>query len=204
MSKTDESIDKYMDDISHIRSLLEQNQERPVIRPWAFYVWGLIVIAAALVSWYLVRSLGIDDHTVFFTVGIPGMAIGGLAEIKALTAQLRTEALPVFSTRMNRYYTSFMGILIPMLFFIYFLIDTGAPMAGLLLMASTLPVFIYGLMSFSCLFFNGYIILVIGFVTLFIDVPDETVLNVTAGLIVGLSYIIAGIQCRQKGKRSHV
>lgn len=203
MSKTDESLDKYMEDISHIRSLLEQNQERPVIRPWAFYAWGLIVIAAALVSWYLVRSLGIDGRTVFLTVGIPGMAIGGLAEIKALTAQMRTESMPVFSTRMNRYYASFLGILIPMLFFIYFLIDTGAPMAGLLLMASTLPVFMYGLMSFSCLFFNGYTILVIGFVMLFIDVPDRTVLNVTAGIIIGISYIAAGIQSRREGKRFH-
>ena len=50
MSKTDESVDKYMEDISHIRSLLEQNQERPVIRPWAFYVWGMIVIAAGIQS----------------------------------------------------------------------------------------------------------------------------------------------------------
>jgi len=204
MSTKDESVDKYMEDISHIRSLLEQNQERPVLRPWAFYVWGLIVIAAVLVSWYLVRSLGIDGRTVFFTIGIPGMALGSLAEIKALTDQMRKEGLPVFSARMNRYYASFMGILIPMLFFIYFLIDTGAPMAGLLLMASTLPVFIYGLMSFSCLFFNGYTILVIGFVALFITVPNETVLNAAAGLIIGLSYIIAGIQCRQKGNRSHV
>jgi hypothetical protein len=50
MSKTDESLEKYMEDISHIRSLLEQNQERPVIRPWAFYAGGLIVIAAGIQS----------------------------------------------------------------------------------------------------------------------------------------------------------
>jgi len=124
-----------------------------------------------------------------------------MAEIRGLISQMRDDALPFFSIRMNRYYWSFLGIIISLLFFIYFLIDTDAPLAGLLIMGSTIPVFMYGLMSFSSLFFNGYIMLTLGFIALFIHPSDPLYLSLPAGILIGISYIIAGIQTHREVKR---
>jgi len=201
MDTKEERMERYIEDITHIRALLEQNEERPVIRPWAFYVWGLIVLVGTGVSIYLGRKMGIDGHGIFFTVGLPGLLIGALAEIKALTSQMRKQALPIFSYRLNRCYLAFMGILIPMLFCLYFLIDVEAPLAGLLVMISTIPVFMYGLISFSSLFFNGYVMLVIGFIMLFVNPPSPRLLEPIAGALIGISYIIGGLQTRGEVKR---
>ncbi len=190
--KTDKS--HYEEDIRTIKELMLRTENEPVYENWAFYSWGLILIAASLIHYFIERAYHYNIGELFLRVWVPTIAIMGLIETVSLVRNLEKNSLTIFSKKIVRLYLTIFGLSIIYIFIILLFIKLGGvqylPIVLMLVAASFY--FIFAIEGYRNAYLHGYILLAIA-VVLYLLKIDHRVMVVIVGTVIGTSTILIGI-----------
>jgi len=93
---------RYLEDIRTIRDLMTRYEEQPIIKHWAFYLWGALVVAGSIVNYLLFRSAGLRSVDAILRVWVPVIAIGSLGEVLGWLLHARDSGIALFTRRSRR------------------------------------------------------------------------------------------------------
>ena len=94
-------LDKRVEDLHEIRKLLAEGNEIPLIHPWAFLVWGLLVGAGAIVHYLLFLRANIEVKTALVWIWLPVLIVGGAVEATSWAIRISRESLPLLNRRVG-------------------------------------------------------------------------------------------------------
>ena len=101
----------YLEDIRDIKNLLSANQEKPIVSPWAFHSWGLLILLGTLANLAAFRYAGLGFYKSFWWIWAPVMALGGVLESIGFIQVYRRQALVFSSPRVMKTYLGLWGLL---------------------------------------------------------------------------------------------
>ncbi len=186
-------LKQYLDDIVRIRTLMEKNEEIPFIEMWVFILWGVLVIIGTYLSAYAVHTAELTPARLYLIIWLPILVIGAAAETAAFFRRSAKAPIPVMSQRYIRFIIAFAGVLISLMFLLYRLAEGQVPIAGMILLISSIPLFLYGMVSLSSFYIEGFLILSAGIVVFILEQVGVGTSPIWSGLAAGLMYIISGL-----------
>lgn len=192
------SLERYFDDMATIRRLMTRYEEQSLVRPWVFVVWGVLVVAGALGSAELAHR-GIAALRIFVLVWLPVLIVGGASETLGWYLQSRRSGVALFTPRKNRLLATYGGIIAITTILVLHMAPTGLSV-GVILAIGALPLFAYAQLTYARLFIEAFGLLIaaaLGELWL----PDVAGTMSAAGIVVGASYIVAGLHSRIEEQR---
>lgn len=190
-----EKKSKYLEDIALIKDLLLGVEEKSLIEFWTFYVWGIVVIAGTFLHWYFSKKAGLSTGQFFYFIWLPVIFVCGLTEVVSWVRKAGKESRPLFTRPIRKYLSAWFAILFSGVFLIILLVHQGQlhflPVA--ILSFSALVFIFYGMISYSFLLIEGYVMIFAAFALFFLKVIGSPVLlicGISGGLICFLTGII--------------
>ena len=181
-------------DIATIRALMTRYEEQPLVKPWVFYLWGILVAVGTVIT---VRFSSLSLARQLVLIWVPLMLVGGTAEMVGWVQQARSGGVPLFTRRMNRLLGTYGGLIAIILILVFHMAPTGVS-PGVVLALAAMPLLAYAQMTFRTLFVEAYVLLSLG-IALEVLLPAEgTVPGLAVGCFIGGVYIIAGYRSRRK------
>ena len=144
---TTERLEKYIQDVETIRHTLETEDDLLIVKPWALISWGIWTLVGTGLSWLLGHH-GFSAHRLYLVVWLPVIAVGGLFETIAWVRQTRQEAIPLVTKRFLRSLIGATAVIVSFMVFLWFLLDTGLPLAGPTLLAAGTLLLLYCQLAF--------------------------------------------------------
>ena len=101
MDTNEGELEKRAEDIKAIRELLTQGNDIPLIYPWAFFAWALLVGIGSIAHYelYLTASMGVKAALVW--IWLPILILGSVAESLSFAFRASKQALPLFNRRLG-------------------------------------------------------------------------------------------------------
>mgnify|MGYP006306495893 CR=1 FL=1 len=103
-------LDDYLSDLKTVKDLLARHDEKSMLEPWAFHVWGVIVAIATSVHLVLAGRFPDGESALVASVWIPVLLAGGLGELVAWLSRMNRENTPLFGRRFVRFVLSAVGV----------------------------------------------------------------------------------------------
>ncbi|MBN2039661.1 MAG: hypothetical protein JW864_06445 [Spirochaetes bacterium] len=196
--------EKYRQDINTIKNILIKVDEKPIYENWVFSTAGILFIIGSIIHYiyYKLQSGTLTDS--FFRIWIPVILLMLFLEPVALVRKMAKEALPVFSKTIIKFYIGLCGISAASVFLCVIIIKAG--LIGLLpvCILSLWAVFYFYIsqMAYTHFTLHGYLLIAIAIIFYNIQTSIEIQI-ILAGLILGLSMIVAGITEMTKEKKKN-
>lgn len=184
---------RYLEDLKVIREVLRENEERPLLEWWAFLLWGVLVVGGTLATPFLLES-GLTVMESFLYLWVPIMILGAAGEFTALLRKFNREETPLFTRRYIKLFATFTLTFVALTAIVIPLIAEGiAP--GTILVVASVPAIFYAYATFSSLFVEASILLVVGIFLEFLGVREPW-LYISVGITVGVVYLTMGFHSR--------
>ena len=75
MDSTEKDREKYLEDIKTIKDIMLKTENEPVYENWAFYAWGLIIIAVSIIHFFIEAAYGYGIKDLFLKVWLPAIIL---------------------------------------------------------------------------------------------------------------------------------
>jgi len=191
MERKDGELEKRFEDIRAIRKLLAEGTEFPLIHPWAFFTWAVLVIAGTLVHYKLFRNASVDVRTALVWVWLPVLILGTIAESVSFAVRVSKQALPLFNRRLGGAILSCIASMV-VLTVVVIRLALVALTPGIVILLCTLPIVFYAQMSYASLFIETFAGLAVGLLFEFAGAQGPE-LFMAAGFFAAALYAITGI-----------
>jgi len=185
-------LEKRVDDIHAIREMLTQSNEIPLIFPWAFFAWAVLVALGTILHYILRSRIGINVKAALVWIWLPIIIIGAVAEGISFVQKARKSAVPIFNRRIG-------GAMLGGLASAIILTIVGVRLAlllaltpGLAILFCSLAVVFYAQLSCSTLFIEAFSGIAIGLLFEFADQQGVTAFLVGGGFVTVL-YAVCGL-----------
>jgi len=186
-------LQRYLDDLETIRTLMIRSEEQPLVHHWVFSVWGILVIAGSIFTARTLpalTSVGLDPLIVIW---LPILVVGSVVESLGAILKSKETGIPVITRRRVRLYFAAIGLVVLAGVTITHLDRVGFSTAILIAMGAT-PLLIYAQATYSDLFVEAYLLLAIAIIALLLGEVVETIpVRVVAGILIGVVYIFGGV-----------
>lgn len=186
---------RYLEDIRDIKNLLSVNQEKPIVSPWAFHSWGILVLLGTLASLAgnQYAALGFDQN--LWYIWVPVMIAGGLLESIGFFQVYRRQALVLSSPRVLKTYLGLWGLFVSASVILVHLIRLQAIEPGIILVMLALFFIVFALASFQKVLLPAYGLLGLGIVFMVFGLSSPWSYG-AAGLICSLAFFAGGFICK--------
>lgn len=154
-------LDKRVQDIRAVRDLLAEGKDIPLIHPWAFFAWALIVGTATLASYLLFRNAGIGIGKALVWIWLPALVIGSIAEGLSFAIRAGGGNTPLFNRRLGGAILTCIASMIV----IAVLAVRLAPVAmtpGIAILLAALPLVFYAQVCHATLFIETFVGIALG------------------------------------------
>ena len=181
-------------DIATIKSLLMEVEEKPLIDIWAFFSWGGLFIAGAVIHLILYRVFNFEINSILLRVWTPIMLINMMLETIAMVKRMTRESIPFFSRSMIKFIMTGVGMFIGLAFITFILIKLGGItyLGTITLILFGVFILLYAQTVNFHLYFYSYFLMFSGIILYFINLTIH-IQSILTGLILGIVLIIAGI-----------
>lgn len=196
------NVDKYLQDVDLIKGLLREREDRVLLRPWAFFVWSLVVVAATLLSVYLWRDMGWTARRITWTVWTVALILGGSAETIAWVQFLRREEPAAFTAEHLKLLGSFCGVILAVCTVVFVLVGQGSDISGVLLPLFAICMFVLAIFTFKTLLLEAYGCLALGLLVVALGIPAPVAYQI-AGYGTALVFAVAGFHTHVILTRRH-
>lgn len=200
-SDKEREFDKRVEDIHSIRSILAEGRDTPLIYPWAFGVWALLVAAGTGLHLAMVLGPGISRGRALLVIWLPLLVVGALIESLSFVLRARREALPLFNHRLG---TALLGSLATITIVLAILARTAPTdlSPGLTILLGSIALIFYAQVSWSRLFIETWIAIGVGLLLEILD-AESTAAWAFAGFFCALLYGLSGLHARriERGRR---
>jgi hypothetical protein len=200
-SDKEAEFEKRVDDIRSIRAILAEGKDTPLIYPWAFIAWALLVGTATAVHLLLALGPGIERKAALLLIWLPVFVAGAGIESLSFVIRARRDHLPLFNHRLG---TAILGSLATITIVTTILVRL-APLdltPGITVLLGSIALVFYAQVSWSRLFIETWITIVIGLI-LEISGLTSVIAWGFAGFYLALIYFLSGIHAHliEKGGR---
>jgi len=190
---------RYLEDIRTIRDLMTRYEEQPIIKHWAFYLWGALVVAGSIVNYLLFRSAGLRSVDAILRVWVPVIAIGSLGEVLGWLLHARDSGIALFTRRSRRILAGYLGVFVVLVMVVVDGVPAGIH-AGTFMAIGSVPLLLYAQVSFGSLFYEGFALLAVALVLRMFS-GHAAELRLAVGVVCGITYIVAGVHSRYLATR---
>jgi len=202
--QNNKNLEKYADDIATIKSMLMEAENKSIIEPWAFLTWGVLILTGTLIHFLTFKFSGLTLKEILFEVWLPVFITGGFLETIAWIKRMSRESLPFFSGQAMKLWIALTGQSIAAGFIIFLFAKSDLinlmPLLIIVIFASFW--FYFGNQIFFGLTNYGYFLLMSA-VLLYNLGLDITLQSIICGIILGLTFITAGITIMRKEKNQN-
>lgn len=198
------STSEYLEDVTLIKQILREQEDRALLPPWAFFAWAAVTLLGILLSMVFGLSRSWSELDIVLMIWIPALVLGSIAETAGWVQFLRRES-PVLFTHMNtRLFLSFLGVVIASLVLVFSLLAREIIVAGTILVLLAVCLFLLAVFSYRHLFLEAYVALASGTALLAVE---RTLPISTAYLISGFGvtalFLAAGIHSSLLARKRH-
>jgi hypothetical protein len=184
-------LEQRVRDLHDIRNLLAKGNDVPIVYPWAFLVWAVLVGSGTIVHYVLFTRTGMATRSALAWIWLPVLVLGALAEGVSFAIRAGRESLPLFNKRLGNAILSAFALLVALAFVAVRLALTALT-PGLAIMLCAMPLVFYAQISYSSLFFETFGGIAVGLVFEFAG-ENGPVPFLVAGIFITLLYAGAGI-----------
>ena len=193
-------IEKYLSDVSTIKKILREGEDRVLLRPWAFYAWAAIIVVATYTSTVVTRDYGWAATEVAFRIWPATILIGGVFELIGWVQYLRREEPVVITSGMVKLLLSFAGVVVAVSVVAFTLVARGVDISAVVVLLIAICFFVLAVFTFKNLFFEAYAVL-LGGIGLVVFAPPPAVAYQIAGYGVAAVFLVSGLHTRAIMKR---
>lgn len=186
---------RYLEDIRDIKKLLTANEEKPIVSPWAFYSWGLLILIGTGAHAAARSLLGLDYYSGLLLVWAPAVLIGAVLEGLAYFQVYRRRALVISNPRVMKTYLGLWGLFVSGSVITIRLLALGAMEPGLILVMLALFFMVYALASYHRILGPAYGLLGLGIIFMALRLGGASS-YVAAGLASSLAFLAGGLLSR--------
>ncbi|RKX83997.1 MAG: hypothetical protein DRP57_06795 [Spirochaetes bacterium] len=87
---------KYIEDIKIIKDIMLKTENEPVYENWAFYAWGVIIITASIIHFFIEAAYNYSPNDLFIKVWLPGILLMLLVETVSIVRNWKKFAYNLF------------------------------------------------------------------------------------------------------------
>jgi len=185
-------VEDYLKDLTAIKKVMDQAENYGIIETWVYWVYGVMVIGASVLSYYLVETRELSRVNLFLAVWLPGIFLACIVEIAGWVKRMDRTSTPLLSSRFTKLVAGFFGPMVILGIMMFYLLQTDIPHAGLFVMSGAVPLFMYSQVTYSSLLIEAWGLTGVGFLFLFNQVSSLKG-TVIGGIAVGVVYILVGI-----------
>lgn len=191
MDTNEGELEKRAEDIKAIRELLTQGNDIPLIYPWAFFAWALLVGIGSIAHYelYLTASMGVKAALVW--IWLPILILGSVAESLSFAFRASKQALPLFNRRLGG---AILSCIASMVVFTVIVIRLAmvAITPGIAVLLAAMPIVFYAQVCYASLFIETFVGIAIGLLFEFAGAGGP-VFYLAGGMVATVLYAIAGI-----------
>jgi len=198
----DEELAKRVDDIRSVRAILAEGRDTPLIYPWAFAIWAILVALATTIHLFFVLHEGIAVKTALLAIWLPALAVGAAAESISFVVRAKRDTIPLFNHRLGN---AILGSLASFVIAVVILIGVSpsALSPGIAILLGSLALVFYAQISWSRLFIETWIVIGVG-ITFELTGAAGTTAWAASGYFCAVVYAISGIHAHfiERGGRA--
>lgn len=190
--------DERLSDLRTIRNLMTRYEEQPLVRPWVFAIWG-VLIAVGGTAMGLLADVALPRRLLL--VWGPAFLVAGSAELTGWLRQSRQGGQPLFTRRMNRLLASYGGLIVIVAMLVLHMASTGIPY-GIAVALAAFPLLAYAQMTFHRLFAEAFALIAAAIVLQVLAPTPTLAWTVVVSVLVGAAFVIAGLHSRRLSERN--
>ena len=194
MVGTEKDREQYIEDIKTIKDIMLKTENEPVYENWAFYSWGVILIAVTLIHFFIETAYNYSPGDLFIKVWLPAIILMGLIEVVSIVRNLEKNSLTIFSKRIVRLYLNLFIQSIAYIFISLLIINLGGagylPVVILLMAACFYCTLAQG--GYKQAYLHAVIFIAIALVLHILKTNHKLMVPLVGGTI-GISSVIIGI-----------
>lgn len=198
--KSDESdISKYFKDIQTIKELLIHQERRPVIAPWVFMSWSIIILVTTILQFILVKTIDPGYRTIILEVWIPASIVGCIFETVAWLLNSKKEALAL-NSRLNIVYAHTLVILsgaLILLILSLLRLEAWEYLPVIILVTGSILMILLSLLAR----FNAYVIgelYILAALIIYLRHLSGPFVDLAVGLLIAVSFFVCGLIYRAR------
>lgn len=197
MEKKEADLNKYLQDIGTIKSLLLKTEENPMIEYWAFITWGLFIILGCILEFITVKYFDFTIIDAMYKIWLPVIIVAGILESIAWVIRTTKESLPLISKPILKFFGSYILIAIVYIVIFNLIMKTGLTDYFHVIMSLMVGTFflLFGISAYTPMLFYACILILYGTVLYFTEIQNE-IISLITGFIIAGSFIAAGITAK--------
>ncbi|HUW42377.1 MAG TPA: hypothetical protein VMV90_15325 [Rectinemataceae bacterium] len=196
-------LDKRVEDLRAIRAMLAEGSDVPLIYPWAFFAWAVLVAAGAAAHYALYLRLALGARDALLWLWLPLVIVGAIVEGISFALKASKGSVPLFNRRLGGAMLSGFAMLVILTVVVVRLSLSGSLSPGLGLLIASLPIIIYAQISYVSLYFETFVGIAVGLLLEFAGARGPLLLFAAAEfaalLYAACGFHIAAIERRRRG-----
>ncbi len=197
-------LETYARNLSEIKSLLIDVEERVLVETWAFFTWGGLIYAGTAVHYLLYRYYGMAMAELLLKLWLPMLFLAIFLESIAWFRKMVSDVLPLFNRIAVKLWLSVCGGTISFIFILYLMIQMNAmtyvPITMQLFMA--VVILYYAQISNYHMYITAFFLILSSVVIYLLGLIPEIQI-IIVGITIGSAMIYGGVSTmiREKKKR---
>ena len=188
-------LTRYLEDIKDIKNLLSVNQEKPIISPWAFLSWGILILLGTLANLVGYHYVGFGFDQSLWWIWVPVMILGGALESIGFLQMYRRQAPVLSSPRIMKTYLGLWGLFVSASVILVHMIRMQAIEPGIILVMLALFFTVSALASFQKVLVPAYGLLGLGIIFVVFGFSGAWSYS-AAGFLCSLAFFAGGFICK--------
>ena len=180
-----------LDEIRELKFLLTKAEERTLLEPWAFWVWGVLVWLGTGLNPFLDQLWHWSLQEAFLRLWVPLFVVGGIVESFALFSRIRRDEIPWISPSFLKLLGGLCGFWVAGTILLLAVLHPGNPLPAIFLLFLSLCFFWLGSITFTKIYLVAALALVAGLV-LFVGQWNDFSAYLASGILSGALFLCAG------------
>jgi hypothetical protein len=154
-------LDKRVQDIRAVRVLLADAKDTPLVHPWAFFAWALLVGVATTANYLLFTRSGLSIKDALSWIWLPVLVTGSIAEGLSFALRARKGDAPLFNRRLGGAILTCIASMI-VIAVIALRLAPIAMTPGIAILLAALPLVFYAQVCYASLFIETFVGIALG------------------------------------------
>ncbi len=197
-----EVLEKFARNLSEMKSLLIDTEERILVETWAFFTWGGLLFAGTAGHFLLYRYYGFTISDLLLKLWLPLLIIAIFLESIAWFRKMINDSLPLFNRIAVKLWMSISGATIVFIFVIYLMVQSNnvdyIPVTMQLLMAVVM--LYYAQISNYHIYISAFFLILTGMIIYLLGLVSE-IQMVIVGITTGCAFIYGGVSTMRVEKK---
>ncbi len=194
-----QDIRAYLNDIKEIKTLLQVNQDTPLVSRWAFFTWSFFIALGTLVHLYAWNRWQIGLYPGLWYIWLPVFLLGGVLESIGFYQEFHRQAPVLTNPAVIRKYLGLWNIFLAGSVLLIFLLQRSMLEPSMILVLQALFFGVYAMVATTKILVPAYLLLALGILFMVVDFQGPWAMGIV-GFAGSGSFLLGGLLSRQISK----